>query len=68
MSLENRYIIETYLKGRDWTSPTTIGQEAAKKPYYCASAWASPKCKKLAEKGILERNNKGHYRLPRADG
>jgi len=63
------FIIE-YLKGRDFTSPTEIGEAYGvfkhgphhfKTGYH--SAWASPRCKKLVEKGILERNERGHYRL-----
>jgi hypothetical protein len=51
------------LKGRDWTSPTWIGQHAGKQGYCSASAWASPKCKKLVKSGYLERNERGQYRL-----
>ena len=53
------YILE-YLKGRDWTSPTQIGQSYAI-GYH--SSWASPKCKSLVKKGYLKRNEKGHYKL-----
>lgn len=52
--------IINYLSTRDWCSPTDIGNS------YCKgyqSAWASPKCKKLVEKGIIEVNEKRQYKL-----
>lgn len=49
-----------FLKGRDWTSPTKIG-ESWGVGYH--SAWASPKCKKLVKIGLLKRNKKGWYKL-----
>lgn len=65
----DEFILE-YLKGMDFTSPTEIGWAYGelkhgrfhdKTGYH--SAWASPRCKKLVEKGLLERNEFGHYRL-----
>jgi len=56
--------IINYLKDKGWCSPTLIGNEYGKlkdKPYH--SSWASPKCKKLVDMGILKRNSSGHYRL-----
>ena len=58
--------IYKYLDGCDWTSPTEIGREyglslVPPKKYH--SSWASPKCLRLHKIGLLERNNKGHYRL-----
>ena len=50
-----------YLKGRDWTSPTEIGQAVWRPPHH--SAAASPVCKRLVELGYLERNSRGHYRF-----
>lgn len=59
-----------YLQGKNWTSPTEIGgaygdfkhgQFHYKSGYH--SAWGSPRCKSLVEKGYLERNNNGYYRL-----
>lgn len=49
-----------------WTSPTQIGRDyglfaLGKEGHH--SSTASPTCKRLVEKGILERNNTGHYRL-----
>ena len=65
----DEFILE-YLKGKDFTSPTNIGEAygAFKHGYFhdrigYHSAWASPRCKKLVEKGLLERNEFGHYRL-----
>ena len=52
------WILE-FLKGKDWTSPTEIGDRYGGK----GSMWASPKCKKLVEQGLLERSDRGWYRL-----
>lgn len=49
-----------YLRGKEWTSPTEIGKAYRKGLH---SAWASPRCRKLVEKGLLERNAKGWYKL-----
>ena len=64
--VDNRENIKESLKGRDWTSPTWIGQHAGGQSYYSASAWASPKCKRLVKAGVLERNERGQYRLKAA--
>lgn len=57
--------IVTFLEGKDWTSPTSIGKaygtENNKEDLH--SSWASPKCKKLVSFGLLERSKNGHYRL-----
>lgn len=58
MTAEQRWIL-AFLKGKDWTSPTEIGREYGRltgSPYM-HSAWASPKCLKMVEAGLLERNN-----------
>ena len=52
--------IYTFLKNRDWTSPTEIGRAWSSRHH---SSWASPKCKKLVEYGLLERNEQGWYRI-----
>lgn len=61
--------IVTFLKGKGWVSPTEIGQrygQAFNRPNL-HSSWASPKCKKLAEIGLLERcelkGRIGYYRV-----
>lgn len=41
-----------------WVQPTTIGRM-----FGGHSAIGSPICKSLVKKGILIRNEKGHYRL-----
>lgn len=46
-------------QGRDWISPTEIGEEVMGGH----SAVGSPICKKMVEQGIVERSEKGHYRL-----
>ena len=47
-----------YLQDTDWTSPTDIGRAYG----VSHSAWASPRCLSLVKKGLLERNERGHYR------
>jgi len=69
MSNLDRWVM-VYLNGRQWTSPTRIGQsygdsvfgELMPRPCGYHSAWASPRCKRLVSSGMLERNNVGHYR------
>lgn len=61
-----------YLKSKrmtvaqEWFSPSVIGMEVGHKLYYSSSAWASPKCRRLVDKGLLERNEHGQYRLKEA--
>lgn len=57
--------IVSFLSGKDWTSPTSIGMAygAVHNKKDIHSAWASPKCKKLVELGLLDRSENGHYRL-----
>lgn len=50
-----------YLKGRNWTSPTELGRVIWGEGHHSSSA--SPTCLKLVKAGMLERNQKGHYRL-----
>lgn len=50
-----------YLRGKEWTSPTEIGGMVWGFPHH--SATASPVCKRLVERGLLERNERGHYRI-----
>lgn len=50
-----------YLRDKDWTSPTEIGGKVWGYPHH--SATASPVCKRLVVRGLLERNDRGHYRL-----
>jgi hypothetical protein len=66
--------IISFLEGRDFTSPTDIGQaygrykhgEFHMKTCY-HSAWASPRCKRMVGKGLLVRNKLGHYKLAEGD-
>lgn len=46
---------------RTWTSPTMIGREVWGPPHH--SSTASPVCRRLVEKGVAVRNEKGHYML-----
>lgn len=55
-----------YLKGKDYVSPTIIGCAYAATFGFsrtCHSRWASPICLRLVKKGLLLRNEKGHYKL-----
>lgn len=61
---KTKQFILSYLKGKEFTSPTEIGSA------YCQglhSAWASPKCLSLTKEGYLERNDKGWYKLKHSD-
>ena len=60
MSGRQQDVIE-YLRGKDWTSPTEIGGKVWGPPHHSSSA--SPVCKQLVARGLLERNDRGHYRL-----
>lgn len=54
--------VALYLRGRaTWTSPTMIGRTVWGYPHHSASA--SPVCKRLVEKGVVMRNDCGHYML-----
>jgi hypothetical protein len=57
------YLKSIYLMGGDWISPTRIGVTLRGPNHH--SAWASPICKRLVTKGLIERNEKGHYRIVR---
>lgn len=52
-----------------WIPPTQIGEMVGggMLPGYSGglrgSSWASPICKRLVRFGLLERNDKGHYRV-----
>jgi len=49
-------------KNIGWISPTKIGREYGKTVgKYYHSSWASPKCLKLVEMNLIERNEDGHY-------
>jgi hypothetical protein len=61
-----------FLKDRDYTSPTIIGQSVGgyvinaeyDSPYKQLrhSAWASPICLRMVKMGLLRRNKKGWYK------
>jgi hypothetical protein len=59
----NQYLILKYLytaKGV-WFTPTFIAEQVKGKPYH--SSWSSPILLRLAEKGLVERENPGHYKI-----
>lgn len=61
----NESIVLEYLAAQPdglWTSPTQIGNDLSGGKRH--SAWASPICKRLTERGYVERNNScGHYKI-----
>lgn len=49
----------------DWVGPNRIGLQVgglSSGGIQRHSAWASPICKRLVDKGLLERDTLGHYR------
>jgi len=48
-------------QGRDWFSPTEIGQRVGGGDKH--SSYGSPICKKMVSLGIAERSDKGRYKL-----
>lgn len=59
----NEQLVLEYLRGKKWVSPTKIGYALHPSRMY-GSPWASPICKRLVNKGLLQRNEQGHYRNP----
>lgn len=58
--------IISYLKGKDYVSPSVIGKTHPQAFGFSEthhSSWASPICLRLVKKGLLLRNDKGHYKL-----
>ena len=55
--LKSKCILGNYL----FVSPIDIGYIAG--GYWRDSSWASPICKALVKKGLIERSNIGHYRF-----
>ena len=56
----------SFLKDKDFTSPSVIGRAHADARGIRSGnhhSWASPICKRMVDDGLLERNSKGHYRL-----
>lgn len=63
---KNEEWIIAYLKDKDYVSPSVIGLEHARTFGYRGvhhSCWASPICLRLVRKGVLIRNDRGHYKL-----
>lgn len=57
----------SFLEGKDFTSPSSIGRAHADahgiRSENHHSSWASPICKRMVAEGLLERNQDGCYRL-----
>ncbi len=65
MDTEERYIFE-FLKtwGTDFTNAKEVCRRAAsKKKYYDDPDWAKPILMRMAERGILESDVQGRYRI-----
>lgn len=63
---KNEEWIIAYLKDKDYVSLSAIGLEHARTFGYGGahhSCWASPICLRLVRKGVLIRNDRGHYKL-----
>lgn len=61
---EKEVLILRYLIGvSDFTGPTNIGMKVFKKRYSVASSYTSYTCRKLVEKKLLIRNEKGEYKF-----
>lgn len=63
----NEQNVLDYLKRwpNDFISPTQIGHVVGGrgKWAYRHSSWASPICKRLVKKGLVERSNEGWYKV-----
>lgn len=60
MSSEQQKWILCYMREGVWESPTAIGK-AYRRGYH--SAWASPKLANMMRQSLVERNERGHWRL-----
>lgn len=61
-----QYLFENDEKCSDqdgFVAPTSIGVDVASLPKDRASSWASSVCKRLVDRGIMDRSRNGHYRL-----
>ena len=64
---QEQWIVD-FLQGKDWVQPTKIGLARGEiEKRFLHSSWASPKCKKLVDKGILERSENGWYRFKKQE-
>ena len=58
-----------YLKAKnDWTKPTEIGMEVFGASYSQASSKAGAPLKRLVSAGLVERSEKGRYRIKQGNG
>lgn len=67
MSKNEQWVLAYLGEHPGYHSPSSIGvshgAEAGSNSFAHHSSWASPVCKRLVEKGLVERNEKGHYRI-----
>lgn len=64
-SLKELDVLNYLQKNSSWVSPSEIAREIGGYSIHGKrrnSSWASPICKQLVEKGLVERNDKGHYK------
>jgi len=60
---EKKVIMLAALKqSNQWESPTLLGQ-LCKQDFTRASSWASQVLKALVKDGLVERNDRGNYRV-----
>ena len=59
MSPNEEKVIE-FMKGRDFTGPSVMGMAIFNK---WESSRTSQVCKRLVKKGLMVRNDKGHYKI-----
>lgn len=61
---EKEQLVLEYLRNTTaFVGPEEIGCAALYGSKVTPSSWASPVCKSLVAKGLVERNEKGHYRI-----
>ena len=61
LTMNQAIVLQFLNRMNNWVSPTSIGVSLSRGH----SAWASPICKALVKKGLVERNENGWYRAVR---
>ena len=65
----NEFKILDFLKTQEgYVGPTKIGVEAGNRKYSWASAWCGKVLQRLVARGLVETDDKGHYRVVRPIG
>ena len=66
MSEDEKILVYLKSKYPDWTSPTSIGVIVGGLTRFGQpnhSAWACPRLKRLMKQGLVEKNERRHYRI-----